>query len=109
MREVRIQVILHKRAPIRWPIAETPTHWIPLATHADLNEAFAICLRHTTDFLARAAGLTPLDAYGLASVAVSFRITQVVNVNRGVHAMVPKHLFAADAGSRMDPLAPRRA
>jgi acetamidase/formamidase len=104
MREVRVQVILHKDAPLRWPFAETPTHWIPLATHADLNEAFRTCLRNTTDFLARGAGLTPLDAYGLASVAVSFRITQVVDVNQGVHAMIPKDLFVPDARAEIDPL-----
>jgi acetamidase/formamidase len=109
MREVRIQVILHKNAPLRWPFAETPTHWIPLATHTDLNEAFKTCLRNTTDFLERAAGLTPLDAYGLASVAVSFRITQVVDVNQGVHAMVAKDLFTEDARGEIDPLAARRS
>jgi acetamidase/formamidase len=107
MREVRVQVILHKEAPLRWPFAETPTHWIPLATHTDLNEAFKTCLRNTTDFLTRGAGLAPLDAYGLASVAVSFRITQVVDVNQGVHAMIPKDLFVPDAQAEVDPL--RRA
>ena len=104
MREARIQVILHKNTPLRWPFAETPTHWIPLATHADLNEAFKTCLRNTTDFLTRGAGLTPLDAYGLASVAVSFRITQVVDANQGVHAMIPKDLFAAEAQAEINPL-----
>lgn len=104
MREARLQVILHKHAPIRWPIAETPRHWIPLATDRDLNQAFKLCLRHTTDFLVRSAALTPLDAYGLASVAISFRITQVVDVNQGVHAMVPKDLFAAGFREQIDPL-----
>ena len=50
-------------------------------------------LRNTLDFLERRAGMTRLDAYGLASVAVSFRITQVVDINKGVHAMIPKALF----------------
>lgn len=101
---MRIQVILHKNAPLRWPFAETPTHWIPLATDRDLNVAFKTCLENTIDFLARAAGLTPLDAYGLASAAVSFRITQVVDVNQGVHAMVPKDLFVESVRSQIDPL-----
>lgn len=104
MREVRIQVILHKNAPLRWPFAETPTHWIPLAADRDLNEAFRICLRNTIDFLTRSAGLTRLDAYGLASVAVSFRITQVVNVTQGVHAMIAKDLFVPAAREQIDPL-----
>jgi acetamidase/formamidase len=104
MREVRMQVILHKATPLRWPFAKTPTHWIPLGMHVDLNEAFKTCLRNTTDFLTRGAGLTPLDAYGLASVAVSFRITQVVDANQGVHAMIPKNLFVPEARAEVDPL-----
>jgi acetamidase/formamidase len=107
MREVRLQVLLHKHVPLHWPIAETPMHWIPLATDRELSQAFTLCLRHTIDFLVQSAGLTPLDAYGLASVAISFRITQVVDVNQGVHAMVPKDLFAAGFREQIDPL--RRA
>src|SRR5262249_49825805 len=104
MREVRIQVVLHKNAQISWPIAETPTHWIPLATDPDLNQAFRICLQNTIDFLTRSGGLTPLDAYGLTSVAASFRITQVVDSNLGVHAMVPKELFVESARAQIRPL-----
>jgi acetamidase/formamidase len=62
----------------------------------DLNEAFRIATRNTIEFLHRKAGLTPLDAYSLASIAVSFRVTQFVNKTRGVHAMIPKALFSAE-------------
>ena len=55
-----------------------------------------MALRNTLDFLEMRAGMTRLDAYGLASVVVSFRITQVVDINKGVHAMIPKEIFAAD-------------
>jgi acetamidase/formamidase len=53
-------------------------------------------LRNTIDFLERKAGLTRLDAYTLASIGVSFRVTQVVDVNKGVHAMIPKSIFSDD-------------
>jgi acetamidase/formamidase len=96
MREVRVQVILHKQAGWEWPFAETDTHWYALGMHQDLNEAFKIALRNTLDFLERKAGLTRMDAYGLASMAVSFRVTQVVDANKGVHGMIPKSLFADD-------------
>jgi acetamidase/formamidase len=33
------------------------------------------------------------DAYMLASVAVDFSITQLVDGNKGVHAMIPKKIF----------------
>ena len=94
MQEMRVQVTLHKQAGWEWPFAETDSHWYALGMHADLNEAFKIALRNTLDFLERKAGMSRLDAYGLASMAVSFRVTQVVDANKGVHAMIPKALFS---------------
>jgi len=96
MREVRVQVHLHERPGWEWPFAETATHWIALGVHRDLHQAFRIALRNTLDFLSQRAGLSRLDAYALASLAVHFRITQVVDVNQGVHAMIPKEIFARD-------------
>ena len=34
------------------------------------------------------------DAYTLCSLAVDLRVTQIVNGVKGVHAMLPKSLFA---------------
>jgi acetamidase/formamidase len=99
MREMRIQVVLHKQAGWEWPFAETDDYWYALGTHQDLNEAFKIALRNALDFLERKAGLTRLDAYALASIAVSFRVTQVVDANKGVHAMIPKSIFSDDLRS----------
>jgi acetamidase/formamidase len=94
MREVRIRVTLHKQAGWTWPFAETDTHWIALGMDPDLNEALRIALRNTLDFLETRAGLSRIDAYSLASIAVNFRITQSVDVNKGVHAMIPKSIFS---------------
>lgn len=76
MRDVRVQVVLHER-PLpswEWPFAETSTHWSALGIHRDLAEAFRIALHNTLDFLTARVRLSRLDAYGLASLAVSFRI-----------------------------------
>ena len=96
MQDLRIQVILHKQKKFSWPIAETATHWITLGLDKDLNVAMAMAARNAIDFLATRAKLTKLDAYGLCSIAVSFRITQVVDIVRGVHALIPKSLFSPD-------------
>ncbi len=101
MEELRIRVLLHKGAGWRWPIAETATHWIPLGLDKDLGVAFRIALENAIDFLVKRAGLTPLDAYSLCSLGVSFRVTQVVDVNKGVHAMIPKSLFREGLRSRI--------
>jgi acetamidase/formamidase len=94
MREVRIQVVLHKHAPWTWPMAETATHWIVLGIDRDLDEAFRIATRNTIDFLSLRTGMSRLDAYCLASIAVSFRVSQFVDQTRGIHAMIPKAIFA---------------
>jgi acetamidase/formamidase len=96
MREVRLQVILHKHVPWRWPFAETATHWIALGLDPNLNEALRIALRNTIDFLETRAGLSRDEAYSLASLGIDFRVTQMVDVNHGVHAMIPKDMFAPD-------------
>jgi acetamidase/formamidase len=96
MQEMRIQVVLHKQKNFSWPIAETATHWILLGLDKDLNEAMTLAARNAIKFLSSRAGLTELDAYALCSIAVSFRVTQVVDIVRGVHAMIPKSLFDPD-------------
>jgi acetamidase/formamidase len=101
MREVRVQVVLHQQAGWAWPFAETADHWIALGIDADLNAAFRIATRNTIEFFVRTAGLTPLDAYSLSSIGVSFRVTQFVNQTRGVHAMIPKALFSAERRAEM--------
>jgi acetamidase/formamidase len=93
MEELRIRVLLHKNAGLKWPFAETATHWIPLGLDKDLGVALRIALETSIDFLEKRAGLSRLDAYSLCSMGVSFRVTQVVDVNKGVHAMIPKSLF----------------
>jgi acetamidase/formamidase len=101
MEEVRVQVILHQRAGYAWPMIETPTHWLMLGLHESLNEALRISLRNTVDFLAAKAKLSREDAYGLASLAVDFRVSQMVDVNNGIHAMIPKSIFAPDFRATM--------
>ncbi len=96
MKELRIQVVLHKQKNFAWPVAETATHWITLGLDKDLNVAMTLAARNAINFLAARADLTKLDAYALCSIAVSFRVTQVVDIVRGVHAMIPKNLFVED-------------
>lgn len=96
MQELHIQVILHKQKNFAWPVAETSTHWITLGMDKDLNVAMTVAARNAIDFLAKRADLTKHDAYALCSIATSFRVTQVVDITRGVHAMIPKSLFMGD-------------
>ena len=85
--------VVHKDMRIQWPRAETPTHYIAMGMNSDLNVAVKQCVDEAVDFLMAQRNLSRADAYMLASVAVDLRITQLVDGNKGVHAMIPKSLF----------------
>jgi acetamidase/formamidase len=88
-----IQVVLHKKGDIRWPRAETATHYITMGLDVDLDEAAKIATREMLDFLVKNKGLTRDDAYMLASAAMDLIVTQVVDGTKGIHAMIPKSIF----------------
>ncbi len=88
-----VQVLLHKRAGRRWPWAETPTHYVSMGLHPDLDEAARVATREMVDFLVREKAMDRDDAYVLCSVALDLRITQLVDGTKGVHGMLAKSLF----------------
>ena len=116
MRNLEVQVVLHQWALTavaeadRWPMVETKTHWIAVATAPPVPDpklfpafgnAFIRALHNVINFLSTKAGLTRDDAYALSSIAVSFRFTQAVDGNLGAHGMIPKSLFDEDLRKRI--------
>ena len=87
------ELVVHKNSGLAYPRAQTPTHLITMGMDPDLDQCLAIALRDMIALLGERAGLSRADAYTLCSVAVDFRITQTVNVHRGVHAMLPRALI----------------
>ena len=87
------QLIVRKDMHLRWPRAETATHYIAMGIHEDLNEATKMAVREMIDFLVTQKGLTRDDAYMLTSVAADLAITQLVDGNKGVHVMIAKGIF----------------
>jgi acetamidase/formamidase len=88
-----VQVLLHKGRTLRWPRAETATHYITMGLDADLDEAARIATREMLDFLVATKGLSREDAYLLASAAMDLVVTQAVDGTKGIHAMLPKAIF----------------
>ena len=89
-----VQVSVRKGRRLHWPRAETPTHYIAMGLHPDLDEAAQMATRELIDFLVADKGLSRDEAYILGSVAVDLRVTQLVDGTKGVHAMIPKSIFA---------------
>ena len=87
------EVRIRKGQRLRWPRAETPTHYISMGLHEDLDEAARLATRELVDFLVAEKGLSRDEAYVLCSLAADLRVTQVVDQTKGVHAMIAKSIF----------------
>jgi acetamidase/formamidase len=93
------QFVVHKAGAadggmhLKWPRAETPTHYITMGFNDDLNAATTLAVREMIDFLMTEKHLSRDEAYMLASVAADLHITQLVDGNKGVHMMLPKAIF----------------
>lgn len=102
--EGRLQFELHKGMNLDWPRAETPTHHILMGFDPDLERATEIAIRETVEFLMERLDLTSGEAYSVVSMAVDLRVTELVDQNVGVHAMVSKTLLSSsEAGVPANP------
>jgi acetamidase/formamidase len=88
-----IQVVLHKGMRITWPRAETPTHYMTMGLHEDLNQAAKIATREMLNFVVETKGVPRDEALMLLSAAMDLRVTQIVDGTKGVHALLPKAIF----------------
>lgn len=114
------ELILHKKhtlasqsfADLTYPLVETADEWVLHGfSHPDylaefgtsaqsevyqkstLDQAMRDAFIKTRRFLMSTKGLTEDEAISLMSVAVDFGVTQVVDGNWGVHAIIRKALF----------------
>jgi len=96
MDRLALDFAVRKDMPIARPRAETPAFLLFLAFAGSLDVAVLEATRDTLHYLVDRQGLAWDEAYNLASLAVDFRITQVVDGLMGVHAMLPKAIFRSN-------------
>ncbi len=116
------QLILHKKASLNgtalenlnYPLLETQDEWVlhgfsfanylaelgaeaqsAIFGKSSIDLAMRDAFRKMRHFLMTTQGLTEDEAISLMSVGVDFGVTQVVDGNWGVHALIKKSLFAA--------------
>ncbi len=87
------QFTVRKDMKLQRPVAETPSHFITMGFDPDLYKAFEIALREMIEFITGRWKISREDAYRVASVAVDFNISQVVDVNKGVHGLLPRSVI----------------
>ena len=82
-----------KDPALRFPRAETATHYISMGMHEDLDLAMKQALREMIGFIVAHMNVSAADAYQLCSLAVDFHVTQSVNGEKGVHGLLKKGLL----------------
>src|SRR5256885_1889352 len=94
-KEIVLQPIVRKDMKLEWPRLETRTHWITTGFDEDLNKAMVNATREAVNFLAeqKTVPMSRVEAYLLASVVGDCRVSQVVDIRKGVHCMIPKNIF----------------
>ena len=117
------QLVLHEQdslagtplAGLDYPLLETRDEWVvhgfsfanylaelgenaqtEIFGKSSLDAAMRDAFRKMRHFLMATKGLTEDEAISLMSVAVDFGVTQVVDANWGVHAILKKAIFAGD-------------
>ena len=97
-----IRAIVRKDLKTDWPWAETRTHWIFMGYDEDLNEAMKIAVQQTVAWLStqKIVPMSREEAYSLTSIVGDCRVTQVVDIRKGVHCMIPKSVFVNYKPSR---------
>jgi len=93
---VTLKFILHKGQALQMPRAESATHWIAFGLDPDLDDALQQAVDQTVDYMKDVKGMDRFQTLPLASIAVSYRITENVDKTKAVHAMIPKQLFVKD-------------
>jgi acetamidase/formamidase len=92
----KFQFVVRKDMKISWPRGETATHWMVMGLNPNLEEAMKMAVRETIAFITqRFPKLSREEAYMIASIAVDYHVTQVVDGTKGIHGMIPKAIFTA--------------
>jgi len=88
--EITLTITVDKAARLQWPRIETPTEWITMGFDEDLTKALANAKSETAKFLAEQRKISPEQALALVSTTSDCRVTQVVDIKKGVHCMSSK-------------------
>ena len=86
--EAQLTLELRDDLPLEWPIARIEGAWLTFGFDEHLGVAAKIATDGMVALMGRELGLGEQDALALASVGVDLRVTQVVNGQVGVHAVL---------------------
>jgi acetamidase/formamidase len=94
-KEIEIKPIVRKDMKTEWPWAENKTNFVFMGFDEDLNQAMKIAVDQTVSWLSKQT-IVPMsreEAYALTSIVGDCRVSQVVDIRKGVHCLIPKSVF----------------
>ena len=90
-KEMNITVEVIKGKPLDFPRIETPKSWITMGFDQDLNKAWDIAQAQTVKLLAEQRKLSTEQAAALMPKVSDCRVSQVVNIKKGIHCLNSKN------------------
>jgi acetamidase/formamidase len=96
-REMNVTVEVIKGKPLDFPRIETKTSWISMGFDQDLNKAWDQAKAQTAKLISELRNVPADQAAKLMTTTSDCRVSQVVNIKKGIHCLNPK-----TAGGRED-------
>jgi len=90
-KELNITVEVVKGKPLDFPRIETIKSWITMGFDPDLNKAWTQAKTQTARLLSEQRSISAGQAEILMGSVSDCRVTQVVNIKKGIHCLSPKN------------------
>jgi len=90
-KEMSVTVEVLKNMKLEWPRVEIKDAWITVGIDKDLNKALEILEAETTTFLMEQRKIDKAAAEKMMMASWDCRVTQVVDVNKGLHCFSAKN------------------
>ena len=90
-KEMSVTLEVLKKLKLDFPRIETPKSWITMGFDQDLNKALDFVKEQTAKMLAEQRKISTDDAAKLMHEVSDCRISQVVNIKKGIHCLNPKN------------------
>ena len=90
-KEMSVTVEVLKNMKLEWPRVEIKDAWITVGIDKDLNKALEILEAETTTFLMEQRKIDKAAAEKMMRASWDCRVTQVVDVNKGLHCFSAKN------------------
>jgi len=95
-KELNLTIDVIKGKPLDFPRIETPKSWITMGLDQDLNKAWDQAKAQTIKFLVEQRKVSSEQAAKVMVQVSDCRVTQVVDVKKGVHCLNPKNASARE-------------